>query len=771
MKKSILIFSLLILLSSCGTPSSNSSSINKEDTIEDVLSSLNNNYSVNYTSSRGKYNIYKTENYIYDEELGGGQFVLYDDTMYIYTVHNNEVVPRVPFYGFKEDFDLAYPSFVFDKEKYVVENDTYITTDEETVERLSLLINSTGYVKASLFLDSGFLNFRFYNRNDKVEVTGKVYAIGNTTYAPVETYLNNNIDPELEVSENKPLVEALKSLNDNFTFVGLNNTTKAGIALLINEDYVASFTGTNEDKEDYYGYISLEDGTHYFEIKNGITNVDFEISAEKDFIKDNYFFKRHDFTKFKNIGENTYISSDYYNVKNFIDLLTLEDEVCNLVKIKVNEDNTITLDLMYNHYSVYTGTFYDIENSKIDELVPYVNKEVLPDLPRYENAALLEATKDLDLNFTYVNEHYESENENEFFGVYSSVHGRKEYKPEYNNFPSTDYIVYDDCAFSYVLDEYKVSPKYYDYLSREDYDRTYSFKAIDFAHFKLVGENKWMTNSLKYIYILSKLLGSNPYEGYHFQATVEIKDGKLYFEIMDSYFTVNTTGYLKDINTTQVDIINEYNESNSKPSRPNNDNSVLKPYIDALKNDNFTTKYHDDEEYGLFFDETDYDYWTEDTLYMGTYESGFVTSSKSKYMYEYAVVTDDETNVEYLAISSHPSLYLSSISDFNPFHRFDDEKINSLIPYEDGYISFDNEIISIAVEALNLQDVLAYITFVGVFIKIENDSLVISVMDEIKVTYDELGKRNEEYVKFATASFINVGTTQIPDFAIIPSMK
>ncbi len=771
MKRKVLLFSLVLLFSSCG--GSGTSEISSEENIDKVaqiLSSLDNNYSVNYSSSRGRYNIYKTENYIYDEELGGGQFVLYDDTMYIYTIHDEIVVPRVPYYGFKEDFEAAYPSFEFDVEKYVVEDGVYTTTDLETVESLSLLINSTGYVKASLFMDGGLLNFRFYNRNDKVEITGKVYSIGTTSFDIVESYLNSHIDPEIETYENKPLVEALKTLNDNFTFVGQNNTTKEGFALLVNENYVASFTGTKDDKEDLYGYVSLEDGTHYFELVDNKINVDFEISAEKDFIKDNYAFKRHDFTKFKDIGNSTYISSDYYNVRNFVDLLTLNDNECNLVKLKVNDDS-VGIELLYNHYAVYSGTLYDIENSVISELTPYVNNEIKPDLQRFENEALMNATKDLDSNFTYVNEYYEL-GENEFLGVYSTEEGRREFKPDYNNFPATNYISYDDYAYAYVLDENKLSPKYYDYLSRKEYDLLYSFKSIDFSHFKPIGDNKWMTNSLKYIRTLSKLLGGNPYDSYHFQATVELQEnGRLYFEIFDPYFSINNKGYLKDINSTTLSIVDEYNLNNSKPSRPNYDNSELVPYIQALQENNFTTKYHDDPEYNLYFTEKDYDYWTEDVLYMGTYEAGFITSTKSKYMYEYAIIDDEDSGFEYLAINSHPSLYISSIADFNPFHKFDEEKINSLIPYQDGYISFDQEIINIAVEALNLQDVLTYISFVGVLIKIENSTLVISVMDEIKVSYDENNKRCEEYVIFATASFINVGTTSIPDFAIVPSIK
>ena len=768
MKRKIILFLMMFLLVSCGTPDN---SKNKAKKVEDILETITNNYSVNYSSSRGKYNIYKTENYIYDEELKGGQFVLEDETMYIYTLHNNVVVPRVPYYGFKEDFEMAYPSFKFDIEKFDIEKGVYTTTDIETVESLSLFINSTGYAKASLFMDGGLLNFRFYNQNDKVEVTGKIYSINSTSFAPVKSYLDSKIDPELDTYENQPLVNALKYLNDNFTFIGQNNTTNEGLALLVNEDYVASFVGTKEDKEDLFGYVALEDGTHYFQIMEDTLSVDFEISAGKDFIKENYGFKRHDYTKFKDIGDNTYVSSDFYNVRNFAELLTLDGSQCNLVRLKINSTDSIQIDLMYNDYAVYSGEIYDIESSSIEQLTKYVNGEVKPDLPKYENATLLEATKDLGSNFTYVNETQEVE-EGNFLGIYSTENGRKEYKSEYNNFPSTDYISYEDYAFAYVLDENKVSPKYYDYLTKAEYDSLYSFKAIDFSCFKPMEENKWMTNSLKYINTLSKLLGSNPYQNYHFQATVEIlDDGRLYFEIMDSYLDVNTKGYLKDINTTTISIIDDYNKTNSKPSKPNNDNSELVPYINALKNNNFTTKYHDDPAYDMYFDETDYDYWTEDTVYMGTYEAGFITSTKSKYMYEYAMITDDETNVEYLAINTHPSLYISSIADYNPFNKFDEEKINALIPYEDGYISFDNDIIEIAIEALCLQDVLSLISFAGVIIKIENDSLVISIFDEIKVTYDENNKRHEEYVIFATASFINVGTTTIPDFAIVPSIK
>ena len=769
MKKKILLFSCLLVCISCGGTNQSSSEI-KLSPMEEVLSSISNNYSVNYSSANGKYKIYKTEDYIYDEELGGGQFVLYDNTMYIYTIHNDKVMPRTPCFGSKEEFNQAYPNFEFNKEKYVIENEVYTSTDSQTVEQVSLFINSTGYSKVSLFLDNDLLNIRYYDEFDKVAVTAKMFAINSTVYEPVETYLNNNIDPENETYPNQALVNTLSTLKDNFTFIGQNNTTKAGLSLLVNKDYVAAFSGDKNDKENLYGYISLDDGTHYYEIVNDKVSVDFEISAEKSFIRDNYFFKRHDYTKFKDIGDGTYLSNDYYNVKNFMDLLAISDDVCNLVKLKINQDKSVDIEFLYNHYAVYSGTIFDIGTSTIEELTSYVNGDIKPTLEKYDNAKLIEATKNLDLNFTYVCETEQLEEGD--FGVYSNENGRRQYKPSYNNFPSTNYICYEDFAYVYGINENSASPKYYDYLTKEEYQNTYSFKAIDFTHFKQIDENKWMTNSLKYIKILSKILGSNPYQSYHFQATVEIKEnGDLYFEILDPYFDINTNGYLKDINSTEVEIVDTYKLNNTKPTRPVYDNSALFPYIEALKGNNFTTKYHDDPAYDLYFTEEDYDYWTNDILYMGTYKAGFVTSSKSKYIYEYALKKDSETNVEYLAVNDHPSLTLSSIGDFNPFHRFSEEMINSLMPHENGYVSYDDEIINIAVEALNLQEVLAYLSFVAVYLEVNDNVLTISVIDEISVSYDENGVRNEDFINFATASFINVGTTTIPDFAIVPSIK
>ena len=779
-KKILTILCLLTLVgcnpeaNSSSESQSNSSTISNVDktvTVEDIVAKMNSNFSVNYKTAKGTFNVYRTEDYFYDEELEGGQFILYDDTMYVYTIHNDVLVPRVPFSGYRKNFEKQYPSFKLDMDKFSKEGDVYYTTDANNLTQLGLLINSTAYDKASLFIENGLLNFRFYNSNNKIEVTGKVFGIDSTSVPLLDTYLENRIDPETEIAPNNELIIAANSLNDNFTFIGQNNTTNAGLSLLINENYVASFTGTKEDYEDLYGYIALEDGLHSFTIENDVVDVDFEVIENKDFIKENYSFKRHDFTKFKKISDNTYISSDAYNVNSFCDLLTLNSDSVNLVKLTINENETLGIDLMYNHYSVYSGTIFNIENSMIDGLEDYVNGNLVPDLEHFDNTLLVEATKDLKMNFTYVNEHIESEDEL-FYGVYSSEDGRKEYKEEHNNFPSTDYIVYEDFAYSYVLDEYKVLPQYYNYLDRDEYKKYFSFESIDFTHFKPIGTNKWMTNSRKYMNILSKLLGSNPYDNYHHQAIVELVDGALYFEILDTSFGTNTKGYLKDINTTSIDIINEYKTLNDEPTRPSYTNTDLINVIDPLrKKTNFTVKYHDDPEYNLFFDEKSYDYWTEDVVYFGDFEAGFITSSKSNYIYEYAMITDEETNTDYLTISSLPSLYLNTVSDFNSFRKLTDEQINSFMPYnETKYISYDDEIIQIFVDVMQLGGV-SFIGYSAVILEIVNNELVISIVDVIDVTYDENGKRYENLEIFATATITNVGTTKIPSFAIVPSIK
>lgn len=782
MKKVIYTTLLLALLCSCNPSNNNSvdnsnsssltsSSVNKVLTVEDVVSSLKSNFTSNYKSASGSYNFYRTENYFYDEELQGGRLILKDDSVYVYTMHNNVVVPRVPFDCYKEYYDNQYPEFKLNMDKFEIENDVYYTTDEENLKHLGLLVNSTGYAKAALFMDSGLLNLRLYNVYNKVEITAKIYAINSTKVSNLETYLNSNIDPETETIENRELIETLGLLNDNFTFIGQNNTTKEGLTLLVNENYVSMFTGDETDYEDYYGYIALEDGLHNFSIENDEVYVDFEIAADRDFIKDNYAFKRHDFTKFKMIDENTYISSDYYNVQNFCDLLTIDGTNINLVKLTINDNNSVNVSLMYNHYAVYEGVIYNIENSTIEALNDYVNQTVFPDLEHYENEALIEATKDLDMNFTYVNISIE-DGEEDFYGIYSSNNGRKEYKEWYNNFPSTDYILYDDYAYSYVIDENKASPKYYDHLTRENYEQYYSFKSIDFTHFMPLGNNRWVTNSVKYMNILSKLLGSNPYESYHYQAYVELVDGVLYFEILDTSFGTNTKGYLKDINATQVDVVNEYKNNNEEPTIPNYTNNELISLINPVRETtNFTVKYHDDPLYDIYFGASDYDYWTEDTVYFGFYEAGFITSSKSKYIYEFAMIEDEDTNTKYLAISSHPSLYLNSISDFNPFTLISDEQINSFMPYEGNkYISYDQDIINIFVDVLQLGGS-SLLGYSAVILEVINNELVISIVDLISISYDENGKRYEENEIFASATITNVGTTVIPSFAMIPEMK
>lgn len=791
MKKGLLLV-FLLLLAGCGgsdnsskkqssvVSSSYSSIVNstsssdvKLDTVENVLKALKDNFTVNYTSPYGSYNIYKTKDYIYDEELGGGQFILYDDSMYVYTMHNDIVIPKTPSVGLRKDFTNFYPEFNLDLEKFTVENDVYTTTDEATLTQLGLLINSLPESKASLFMDNGFLNFRFFDNLGKVVITGRVFGINSTAVESLEQYLDAKIDPETDINENSPLIQVLGNLDNNFSYIGQKTANKTGYSILVNENYVAEFTGTKENKESYIGYVALSDGLHYFSSNSNETSVDFEISGENETLKE-YAFKKHDFTKFTLIDENTYITTDYYNVNNLAELLLADSSVVNMVKVVINPaENSAHLYFMYNHETIYDGELFDINTSEIEVLDPYLNEELIPDLEHYDNTALVEATKDLTNNFTFVRtDEVLDDVAKEFYGSISTNDGRKEYKSSYSNFPSNDYIAYDDVVFSYVLDENKLSPLAYKSITREEYDATYSFESIDFTHFMPISENTWITNSKKYMRILSKNFGSNPYDEYHYQATVKLIDNKIHFEIIDTSFGVNVSGYLDKINETTLPLVEEFKANNAKPSTPNFDNIELVNIISKIREtSNFTVEYHDDPDYGLFFTEGDYDYWTKEAIYFGLYQDGFITASKSNYVYNFGWIVNEEEESKVFGVADHPSLYIDKIENFNPFKNLSDEIINSMMPYGNNrYISFDLDIVNVFVDALQLggSSILGY---AGVILEVVAGELVVYIIDQINVSYDDNGKRNEEYEIFAGATFTNVGTTIIPEFANMPTIK
>ena len=94
-----------------------------------------------------------------------------------------------------------------------------------------------------------------------------------------------------------------------------------------------------------------------------------------------------------------------------------------------------------------------------------------------------------------------------------------------------------------------------------------------------------------------------------------------------------------------------------------------------------------------------------------------------------------------------------------------------MIPYgTNGYISFNEDIINVFVNAMQLgaDSILGY---AGVILEVVAGELVIYIIDQINVSYDANGKRNEEYEIFAGATITNVGTTTIPSFANMPSIK
>lgn len=773
MKKTIFLpFLSLLFLISCNPSNTPSSISDPKDEIMEKLQELKDNYTINYTSSKGKYHIYKTKDYLYDEELGGGQFILYDDTMYVYTLHNNVIVPRTPYVGTRSNFESFYPSFDVDFNSFTFEDDILKTSDVDTMTKLSLLTNSTAYDHADLFMENGILNFRFYDSYNRAQMTGSIYSINETKLPVLDNYLTAKIDPETEKNSYSPLTNVLGGLSDNMTFIGENLLTHSGITLLMTKDYIASFSGDGTKIENAFGYITLEDGTHMFTLDKGKLDVDYEVYKEKQFIKEQYPFKKHDFTKFKEISPNTYISSDYYNVQNFCDLLIVNGDGVNLVKIVINQEKkSADISLMSNHSEIYKGTIYNVNTSSISQLDDYLKNKTMPTLTCYENQSLIEATKELKMNFTFVRDDKGDDKEGqEFYGIYSTEDGRKEHKEKYNNFPSTNYVFYDDYAYRYVVNGNSITPSKNGSLTKDEYLKLYSFEAINFHYFQPLNDDKYITNSAKIIKTLSKLIGSNPYN--YSNASIQIKDGKIYIEIYDIYGIKNISGHLENINSTSISFIENYKKEHSSLSFQKYENSELKKILGALRdNCNYTIAYQDDPEYNLHFDEKDYDYYTDSTIYFGTYQDGFITGSKSNYVYNFGWIVDEENETKTFAISSHPSLSLNKVSDFNAFKNLSDDLIGEIEPYDDNkYISFDEKIYSVFVDALQIDGVSPY-GYHAVILSIENGILSASVVDEINATYDNDNTRHETYKIFASAKFINVGSTKIPNFANIPIIK
>lgn len=782
MKKNVMFLALLFLVSACqnnnlsNSSESSFSSSNESSSpistidVASVLNSLSDNYSASYTSVNGRYHIYKTKDYLYDEELGGGQFVLEDDTMYVYTLHGDVVVPKTPYSALRSRFEQAYPSFKVDMSTFTVEDGLYKTNDEATMTSLCQLINMTAYDHGELFIDEDLLNFRFYDQYNKMLISGKLFSINETAFQPLEKYLNDKIAPETESFPNEPLFNVLGDLKDNLTFVGKQVSNNAGISVLLNKNYIAGFKGNGQNITDGYGFVSIDDDLHSFEMANNEVTVDYEIYDEDIIDLTSFSFKKHDFTKFKEIEPNTYISTDYYNVNNLADLLTLDVSNINTVTIKVDETNKqADITFLRNHEALYTGTIFNINNSSIEALDSYLASNTKPSLPTYENSELMEFVKDLDSNFTYVRE--DLEDSETFYGVVSTKSGRKEYKTPYNNFPSTDYILYDKNAYHYVINEDSIIPRKNNAISKEKYQEYFTFKGINFHYFQPLGGNRYLTTSTRILRQLSKLLSSNPYNlG---RAYLTISNNTLYIEIVDEYLATNTSGHLEKINQTTLDFVDNYKENNAKEDeifKTYNNQKIKDAILKLQETNNFTVAYQDDPEYDLYFTELQYDYYTNETIYYGMYKDGFITGSLSKYVYNFGWVSDEETGTSVFTLSDHPSIYLDTMADMNPFNSLTAELCDSMEPYQDDkYISLDEEICSVFSLALQMGGVIDVVAVILSFT--EQNELKIEVVDEIRATYDENNTRHEEYITFATAIIKDVGTTIIPSFATIPTIK
>ncbi len=787
MKKCLFVLASFLLLSSCqnnqtsnslsNTDSSSSSEEIKNETVEDILNKIEDNYSVVYTSASGKYHIYKTKNYFYDEEIGGGQFVLDDDTMYIYTVHNNVIVPRNKYSATRTDFENFFPKFEVNMDKFEIIDDMYVTSDAQTMTSLCKLINMSSYNRAELFMDDNFLNFRFYDNYNRMLVSGKFYGVGETNYNILDEYLNQKIAPETETYTNSPLIDVLGDLNNNMTFVGQSVTSHEGLSLLLTDKYLATFSGNGKQISDGDGYLQLNDNLHQFTLKDNKLDVDYEyLDTDETLDMKSFTLQRHDFTKFKEIDTNTYISSDYYNVKNLTDFLLLDAQNVNLVKIKVDTTSKeAEITFLQDQVELYTGRIFNINSSSLPQLDEYLENKSEPALKYYENSELMAAVANLNDNFTYIRDDLTPQDNNEegieFYGVRSTVNGRKEYKSYYNNFPSTDYITYNQKAYHYVLNGDSIILKNNGSISKNKYEEYFSFSKINFHYFEPLGNNKYFTSSTRILRQLSKLISSNPYNlG---RCYISIENGTINIEMQDQYLNTNSIGHLEKINETSLPMVDNYKTNNQDENNlfPKYNNSKIKDVVKQINDgNNFTVAYQDDIEYGIEFTADDYDYYTNETIYYGMYKDGFITGSLSKYIYNFGWVTDEETEVREFTLSDHPSLYLSSMAEMNPFQSLSDDMIDRFVPYQNNkFLSLDEDICSVFSLALQMGGV---VDVVGVMLSFNNkNELVIEVIDEIEVTYDENNIRNEEYIVFATAIITDVGTTKIPSNALIPTMK
>ena len=786
MEKKLLLLSLpLLVLASCGPTGSESESTTSLETVDegaaiqaviDELAKEDNFTFTYYNGAAGTtpYNAYRGEAYFYDDYNGFGLLYTPDEAVYEYRVVDGVALVNTPFVGTKATaYDPNSEPISFDLEEVgqdLGDGLYQINADGKGVAAIEALAHAGNFsiyyngqlnlVRATLFLDDDEnLNVVTYDAADHVIFRGTFSDVGESVFQPASDFLALGIDPEDVKTESLTLSELFGE--GDFPVLATCNVSGIGTYQMgLGKDYYyypAAKEGAAILSDDYVRIFTY-DGTNL--------NVEFDYAADRPFYEDYYGLGRVDYSRFMEVGNDTFYTTDYFNVGSFAHYLAVSDEYSedslspDAMKIVVTGTDSADVSFYQGGSLVAMCTLTEIGTYSFEPIEDYMKSGILPTLPSNPNTeALVAAFEGLD-SFEFT-----SDDQSAFTVGGQIVEGLGRLEKTADGF----------LAFAYGSNYLKLGERYYHFeetalgqfaidlsvsMDEETYEREYSLASIDFSTFYYLGDSdgRYRSSNPNHLMVFANVFTLRASMNLVAVYITLNDDGSIYVEIEDS--TWGNSGYTlrKSENTALQDLVTEY----ASYTLPPYENADYVAFFEELSKGNFTVTFLDTE--ADSFGDKNKEYYTPETYYSSYFDDG-VMKTDSGYFYEYAGPGEDAKGVSHpWRMGSHPLDY-DSIFEASHLDAFTRTALTSMPSDGVGIYSNDGTLIE-AIGSMAYMDV-SYVNRLRLSLDEAKETLTITLLT---LEYDETHNESH-YEVYVEMEISEVGTTVLPDGITFPPYR
>lgn len=792
MKKHYLLLALAgIMLVSCqggGSSSPTSSSPSEvttsgeENKLQAVLEGLKqNNFTTSYSlgNQANTYITYRSNDYFFDTYNQVGYIVLEDDTVYKFALYDNVCMPSAPRMGLRDEiFSPNFEPIDVDLESCeMVDDNIYQSTDIKVVQSFAHAANMTIYDSdnqvyldtVNFYLDNNDnLKFAVYTINDVISLQGTIYDINKTSLEAADKFLEDGISPENIKTDDTSLKEIFGE--GDFTF-------RSQV-----RDYVNGYQYQLVLGKDYYYYPSngegsmvLSDGySHPFTLTSeGELTVDYEYDASEEYYRDLFSLRRVDYSKFYKVDDSTFLTRDYFNVSSLAFYLGLTStdattgETVPLtnadgLKIVINQDNSLSLTFYDDSSTAAEATLTDINSVAIEQIDNYLKSNLLPSLEVHENAkALDDAIQALD---AYTIEVLDSSSFVEKIEI--DQNGRYE-TWSYPLSRDLNYVKKGSNYYPFLVNGSSYEIDVTQPLSEEEYHSLLDLKSIDYSTFYYLGETdgRYRTDIQQHLDVLSNVFTVSSYSQITAAYITLNDDGSITFSLQDGSLLgggelLEYTLTSMESSSTLTNVVNSFDDSLLDLG----DHTPLVNFFNKLNEEqNFRVRFLSGE--GDSYTEEDDDFYTKETYYSGYFKDGlYLTPSGYIYEFRESYVDSETGDTIPFQIGSHP-LNATSIYESTNLPLFTEEVLNTFKLTSQGFETQNSYYIDLICGFLYMDS-----TYI--------DKMIFSIVDDElhirfetrEYTQDESGLLTNayEYTLFAEVNIIDVGSTVIPEDAVLP---